>query len=112
MGIFKILLILLIVLLIFGGSRLGAIGRGLGEGIKSFKKALSGGSDKPPKAVAKEPLQLPAKPADSSADTERAASSEPVSPPKAATAQEPVSPPKAATAQEPVSPPKDEQRDA
>lgn len=46
LGLPEILLILLIVLLLFGAKRLPEIGRGLGEGIKSFKKALSGKEEK------------------------------------------------------------------
>jgi sec-independent protein translocase protein TatA len=37
-----LLLILLIVLIIFGGKRLSEIGEGLGKSIRSFKKAISG----------------------------------------------------------------------
>jgi len=43
LGFPEILLILLIVVLIFGTSRIPELGRGLGEGIKNFKKAVSGG---------------------------------------------------------------------
>lgn len=50
LGLPEILLILLIVLLLFGAKRLPEIGRGLGEGIKSFKKALSGKEDKEEKS--------------------------------------------------------------
>ena len=35
-------------LLIFGGRRLGEIGKGLGEGIKNFRGAVTGKDDKPP----------------------------------------------------------------
>lgn len=42
LGITEILLILLIVILIFGTSRIPELGRGLGEGIKNFKKSLKG----------------------------------------------------------------------
>jgi sec-independent protein translocase protein TatA len=35
-----ILLVLLVVVLLFGGSRLSSVGKGLGEGIRHFKKAL------------------------------------------------------------------------
>lgn len=38
----EILVILVIVLLIFGPGRLGELGKSLGEGIRNFKKALSG----------------------------------------------------------------------
>ena len=34
------LIVALVVLVLFGGSRLGDIGKGLGEGIKNFKKGL------------------------------------------------------------------------
>ncbi|MGD0525793.1 MAG: twin-arginine translocase TatA/TatE family subunit [Polyangiaceae bacterium] len=40
-----ILLVLLVVVLLFGGSRLSQIGKGLGEAIRNFKKGLS---DDPP----------------------------------------------------------------
>lgn len=36
----ELLLIALIALFLFGAGRLGEIGRGLGEGIKNFKKGL------------------------------------------------------------------------
>jgi len=36
----ELLLIALIAVLLFGASRLADIGRGLGEGIKNFKKGL------------------------------------------------------------------------
>jgi len=41
------LLVALVVLVLFGGSKLGDIGKGLGEGIKNFKKGLAD-DDKPP----------------------------------------------------------------
>ena len=37
-------------LLIFGGRRLGDIGKGLGEGIKNFKSALKTDDEKPVEA--------------------------------------------------------------
>ncbi len=39
-GLPELLLILLIIVLIFGASRLPELGRGLGEGIRNFKKSL------------------------------------------------------------------------
>jgi sec-independent protein translocase protein TatA len=39
-GITEILLILGVALLLFGGTRVANIGKGLGEGIKNFKKGL------------------------------------------------------------------------
>jgi sec-independent protein translocase protein TatA len=42
LGIGEILLILLIVILVFGTSRIPELGKGLGEGIKNFKKGIKG----------------------------------------------------------------------
>lgn len=39
-GIQELLIILLIVIIIFGASKLPQLGRGLGEGIRNFKKGL------------------------------------------------------------------------
>jgi len=39
-GLSELLIIFLIIVLIFGASRLPELGRGLGEGIKNFKKAI------------------------------------------------------------------------
>jgi sec-independent protein translocase protein TatA len=46
-GIPELLVILFIVILIFGASRLPELGKGLGKGIKNFKEATKEGlSDK------------------------------------------------------------------
>jgi len=45
LGFGEILLILLIVVLIFGTSRIPELGRGLGEGIRNFKKSVRGDED-------------------------------------------------------------------
>jgi sec-independent protein translocase protein TatA len=46
-GVPELLLILLIVLVVFGGSRLPELGRGLGKSIRNFKEATrSSSSDK------------------------------------------------------------------
>jgi sec-independent protein translocase protein TatA len=42
----ELILILLIVLILFGGRKLGDLGKSLGEGIKNFKKSVGGGEDK------------------------------------------------------------------
>jgi sec-independent protein translocase protein TatA len=48
----ELLIIALIALLIFGASRISDIGRGLGEGIKNFKKGLKDEpEDGPPKQL-------------------------------------------------------------
>lgn len=41
LGMPELLIILVIVLLIFGASKLPQIGKGLGQGIKNFKQATS-----------------------------------------------------------------------
>ena len=45
LGIWKILLIALIVLLIFGGKKIPELMRGLGKGIRSFKDGMNGKED-------------------------------------------------------------------
>lgn len=39
-GMTEILILLVIALVVFGGSRIAGIGKGLGDGIKNFKKGL------------------------------------------------------------------------
>lgn len=46
LGMGELLVILLIVIVLFGANKLPQLGAGLGQGIKSFKKALGGGDDK------------------------------------------------------------------
>jgi sec-independent protein translocase protein TatA len=59
LGIGELLVILVVVLILFGSSKLPQLGQGLGEGIKSFRKAFRdvGDDDKkggaPPPPVAK-----------------------------------------------------------
>jgi sec-independent protein translocase protein TatA len=43
----ELLIILVIVVVLFGASRLPQLGKGLGEGIRSFKKSFSGEDEKP-----------------------------------------------------------------
>ncbi|HEX6160928.1 MAG TPA: twin-arginine translocase TatA/TatE family subunit [Thermoanaerobaculia bacterium] len=45
-GIPELLIILAIIILIFGASRLPEIGRGIGKGIKNFKDATKEGPEK------------------------------------------------------------------
>ncbi len=42
-GIQELVLIFLIILVLFGATRLPQLGRGLGEGISNFKRGLKGG---------------------------------------------------------------------
>ncbi len=43
LGFGEILLILIIVVVIFGAGRIPELGRGLGEGIRNFKKSVKDG---------------------------------------------------------------------
>jgi sec-independent protein translocase protein TatA len=50
LGPMELLLILLIVVILFGSSRLAGIGKGMGEGIRNFKQGMKGddaADDKP-----------------------------------------------------------------
>ncbi|HMJ13024.1 MAG TPA: twin-arginine translocase TatA/TatE family subunit [Polyangiaceae bacterium] len=49
------IVLLLVALLLFGPTRLANIGKGLGEGIRNFKKGIESGDDEH-----KDPAQLPA----------------------------------------------------
>jgi sec-independent protein translocase protein TatA len=51
-GVTELLLILGIALLLFGPSKLAEMGKGLGEGLKNFKKGLAGDDAKPSPAPA------------------------------------------------------------
>jgi sec-independent protein translocase protein TatA len=52
LGITELLLILGVALLLFGASRVSDIGKGLGEGIRNFKKGLKD-DEPPPKQLTK-----------------------------------------------------------
>lgn len=45
-GPVELIIVLVIVLLIFGVGRLGRLGKDLGEGIREFRKSLSGSENK------------------------------------------------------------------
>lgn len=45
LGMWELLVILMIVVVIFGASRLPQLGKGLGEGIRNFKQSLKSGED-------------------------------------------------------------------
>ncbi|MBN1610893.1 MAG: twin-arginine translocase TatA/TatE family subunit [Polyangiaceae bacterium] len=69
-GPWQLLIIAIIVLLLFGGSRLADIGKGLGEGIRSLKKGLS--DDEKENKQAEEPAPPKQLPAASAPDEDRA----------------------------------------
>ncbi len=50
-GLTEILIILGIAILLFGAGRLADIGKGLGEGIRNFKKGLKDDEDDDPEAL-------------------------------------------------------------
>ena len=46
LGHWEILAIIAVILLLFGPSKLPALGRSIGEGVRNLKKGLSGDKDK------------------------------------------------------------------
>ena len=70
LGVWELVIILVILLLIFGPSRLGDLGSALGKGIKGFRKSLKEPDEidiTPPKEDNKSPeseFQSPKKPTD------------------------------------------------
>lgn len=56
-GVPELLIVLAIVLLLFGYSRLPQLGKGLGQGIRNFRYGLKGSDDEPsePKKESVEP---------------------------------------------------------
>ena len=59
LGTTEILLICLLALILFGGGKLADIGKGLGEGIKNFKKGMKEANEDDDAAEAKK--SIPAK---------------------------------------------------
>ena len=45
------LIVLVVVLLVFGPKRLASLGKGMGEGIRSFREGLSGDGDEQQRAA-------------------------------------------------------------
>jgi sec-independent protein translocase protein TatA len=48
LGMGELVVILLIVVILFGANKLPQLGKGLGEGIRSFKKSFGGEEDEKP----------------------------------------------------------------
>ena len=45
LGVTELVIILIIIIVLFGASRLPQIGRGLGEGISNFKRSMKSGQE-------------------------------------------------------------------
>ena len=58
LGFWELFLILLIVIVVFGASRLPQLGRGLGEGISNFRDGLNKGKDEKPSLEEKKNTQV------------------------------------------------------
>ena len=54
-GVSELLILLAIVLIIFGASRLPQLGKGIGEGIRNFRKGVKGDEPEPLPASKREP---------------------------------------------------------
>jgi len=48
LGVTELVIILVIVVVIFGASRLPQLGKGLGEGIRNFKNSVKSGEEEKP----------------------------------------------------------------
>ena len=58
------IVVLVIILILFGGKRIPEIMKGFGEGIRSFKEGMSGASHTPPAPPAQAPPAAPAPPSE------------------------------------------------
>ena len=47
-GMQEMLILLLIVLVLFGGAKLPSLAKGLGESVKNFKRGMSSDEEEPP----------------------------------------------------------------
>lgn len=63
MGGWQIVLILVVVLVLFGGKKMPELARGLGQSIKEFKKATREASDEINRVIDEDPHHRPAPPA-------------------------------------------------
>jgi sec-independent protein translocase protein TatA len=51
LGVPELIIIFLIIIVLFGANRIPTIGRGLGEGIRNFKKGLKTGEEDEPERI-------------------------------------------------------------
>lgn len=51
LGVSELIIIFLIIIVLFGANRIPTIGRGLGEGIRNFKKGLKSGEEEEPERL-------------------------------------------------------------
>ena len=62
LGGMEVVLIFAVILLLFGARKLPELARGLGQGIKEFKKATNDVTNEMHRAMEEEPVAPPAKP--------------------------------------------------
>ena len=51
LGVPELMIVFLIIVVLFGASRLPQIGKGLGEGIRNFKKGMKAATDDTPEQI-------------------------------------------------------------
>lgn len=51
LGPMEMIVVLVVAVLVFGGKKIPELGKGLGEGIRNFKSALTGHDDEPKKPL-------------------------------------------------------------
>jgi sec-independent protein translocase protein TatA len=61
LGATELVIILLIVVVLFGANKLPQLGKGLGEGIRSFKKSFSGDDEEKPSSTSSSQPSDPAR---------------------------------------------------
>ncbi len=61
LGMGELIVILLIVVVLFGANKLPQLGKGLGEGIRSFKKSFGGEDEEKPTSSTSHPSDPPRK---------------------------------------------------
>ncbi|MDR2387457.1 MAG: twin-arginine translocase TatA/TatE family subunit [Deltaproteobacteria bacterium] len=70
--LYEIILIVVIIVIVFGGKRLPELGKGLGKGLRNFRKGLSGQEDSPEDSGPKDRPSQPSDPAKNNSDKPKA----------------------------------------